>query len=161
MLSLLPALLPAAASGQEAFIERQLVASAGIWNTIGGAIVQSSVGEAVVLTLEAPGVLLSQGFQQPEVTARDLTPVDPQITDFIVYPNPASVEAWLEFDLLDDAQVNILLVNNAGQVMNNEEVDMLAGHITRRLQVEGYAAGIYYVVLKAGFKTYTKKLVVQ
>lgn len=161
LLPLLPAVLPAEVSAQEAFVERQLVASAGIWNTIDGTIVQSSVGEAVVLTLEAPGVLLSQGFQQPEVTATDLTPVDPRITDFIVYPNPASGEAWLEFDLLDDAQVNILLVNNAGQIMNNEEVDMLAGHITRLLPVEGYAAGIYYVVLKVRFKTYTKKLVVQ
>ena len=158
---LLPALLPEGVSAQEAVIERQVVASAGISNVIGNTIVQSTLGEAVILTVQGPGALLSQGFQQPEVTSLDLPPADPRIIDFIVYPNPASSEAWLEFDLLDDARVNVLLVNNAGQVMNNEVVDMLAGKITRLLPVSGFAAGIYYVVLKVKYKAYTQKLVIQ
>ncbi|HEY9560150.1 MAG TPA: T9SS type A sorting domain-containing protein [Anseongella sp.] len=154
-------LAPVAAVAQEAIIERQLVASVGINNVIGNTIVQSTLGEAVILTVQGARALLSQGFQQPEVTSLDLPPTDPRIVDFIVYPNPASSEAWLEFDLLDDARVNVLLINNAGQVMNNEAVDMLAGKITRLLPVSGYAAGMYYVVLKVKYKTYTQKLVIQ
>src|SRR3546814_5605565 len=108
-------LAPVAAVAQEAISERQLVASVGINNVIGNTIVQSTLGEAVILTVQGARALLSQGFQQPEVTSLDLPPTDPRIVDFIVYPNPASSEAWLEFDLLDDARVNVLLINKIGR----------------------------------------------
>lgn len=155
-------LIPAfAASAQEAELVRQVVASAGISGVTRNTIVQSTMGETVVLTVRAAGTMLTQGFQQPEVTVPEVRPTDPRITDFIVYPNPASGEAWLEFNLLDDAKVNLLLVNNAGQVISSEAVDMLAGRITRLLPVAGYAAGMYYVMLKVKYTTYTQKLVIQ
>src|SRR3546814_15204433 len=75
-------LAPVAAVAQEAIIERQLVASVGINNVIGNTIVQSTLGEAVILTVQGARALLSQGFQQPEVTSLDLPPTDPRLVDF-------------------------------------------------------------------------------
>ncbi|MNY55857.1 hypothetical protein D3C86_1918700 [compost metagenome] len=106
-------------------------------------------------------MLVTQGFQQPEVSGNSPTPEVILVTDFILYPNPAIGQTRLEFDLLMDSRVNIQLVNNAGQTLRNVGLNMYAGKISYSLPLNGFGSGLYYVVVNAGNKNYTEKLVIQ
>src|SRR3546814_2421271 len=75
---------------QELVLERQVVGSTGHNTQVGHTIFQYTVGEAAVATLMQSPLLLTQGFQQPEVTVIHDIPQLPYLTDFIVFPNPAS-----------------------------------------------------------------------
>lgn len=147
----------------QVFLERQVTASAGLSGTIGAVHIQSTLGEAVVSTLKGGDMILTQGFQQPEILFVPLSPVDGDlISGIIIYPNPASVEAHLEFDLLKDSDIQVLLINNAGQVIGNDRLEAVKGRVKHLIPLGGrFAAGMYYVVLKIEYEAHTEKLVVQ
>ncbi|WP_257668636.1 T9SS type A sorting domain-containing protein [Parapedobacter tibetensis] len=140
---------------------RQVVASTGYSETVGYTIFQYTIGEAMVSTLQAGDLLLTQGFQQPEVVLSAPNEDNHFVSDFMVYPNPASNVANLEFDLLQGGRVVFQLVNNAGQVVFSTTVNMLAGRITYTIPVSMYASGLYYIVVNAGYRRYTEKLIIQ
>lgn len=140
---------------------RQVVANAGHSAAVGYTIFQYSIGEPVVATATVGGLLLTQGFQQPEVAGPTKAPEAPFVSDLIVYPNPAAEFTKLEFDLLQDGRVVFMLVNNVGQVVRTETSQMLAGRVTYTLPLRDYASGLYYLVIRTGYRTYTEKLVIQ
>lgn len=140
---------------------RQVVASTGHSATVGYTIFQYTIGEPVVTTLGIGDLLLTQGFQQPEVSGPTNAPQAPFVSDLIVYPNPAAEFTNLEFDLLQDGRVVFMLVNNAGQVVLTKASEMLAGRATYTLPLSDYASGLYYVVIRTGYRTYTEKLIIQ
>ena len=144
-------------------LERQVIASAGISGISGGLIVQTTLGELAAATLSTAQTLLTQGFQQPELMMIALPPTDGElITGIILYPNPASIEAKLEFDLIKNSHIHVMLINNAGQLVHNVQMDAVKGRVTHLIPLGGrYAAGIYYVLLKAAYETHTEKLIVQ
>ncbi|WP_188507727.1 T9SS type A sorting domain-containing protein [Parapedobacter pyrenivorans] len=140
---------------------RQAVANAGHSATVGYTIFQYTIGEPVVATLSAGDLLLTQGFQQPEVAGPIKAPEAPFVSDLIVYPNPAAEFTNLEFDLLQDGRVVFMLVNNAGQVVFTETSQMLAGRLKYTMALSNYASGLYYLVIRTAYRTYTEKLVIQ
>jgi len=140
---------------------RQVVANTGHEGTVGYAIFQYTIGEPVVATLDAGNLRLTQGFQQPEMAGPTKAPQAPFVSDLIVYPNPAAEFTNLEFDLLQDGRVVFMLVNNAGQVVFTETNQLLAGRLKYTMALNNYAAGLYYVVIRTGYGTYTEKLVIQ
>jgi len=142
-------------------VTRQVTASAGHSATVGYTVFQYTIGEPLTTTLEGSTVLLTQGFQQPEVAGPMRPPESPFISDFIVYPNPASDRVNLEFDLLQDGAVVFMLINNAGQIVFSQTSQMLAGRLTYTLPLGSYASGIYYVVVRTGYRSYTEKLIIQ
>lgn len=144
-------------------LERQVIASAGISGTSGDFIVQTTLGELVVSTVSSGQTILTQGFQQPEIFLIPIPPVEGElITGVIIYPNPASVEAQLEFDLQKNGSVQVMLVNNAGQLVHNVQMDAPKGRVKHLIPLGGrYAAGMYYVLLKVNYETHTEKLIVQ
>ncbi|GGG99027.1 hypothetical protein GCM10007415_38410 [Parapedobacter pyrenivorans] len=115
----------------------------------------------MVATLSAGDLLLTQGFQQPEVAGPIKAPEAPFVSDLIVYPNPAAEFTNLEFDLLQDGRVVFMLVNNAGQVVFTETSQMLAGRLKYTMALSNYASGLYYLVIRTAYRTYTEKLVIQ
>lgn len=140
---------------------RQVLANGGHEGTVGDVIFQYTIGEPMVTTLDFGPLLLTQGFQQPEVAGPIKPPEAPFVTDLIVYPNPASDQTNLEFDLLQDGRVIFMLVNNAGQVVNTISEELLAGRLTYTLPLSTYASGLYYLVIRTGYRTYTEKLIIQ
>ncbi|RQP15349.1 T9SS type A sorting domain-containing protein [Parapedobacter defluvii] len=140
---------------------RQVVASSGNEATVGYSIFQYTIGEPIVATLSVGNLLLTQGFEQPEVAGPTKAPEAPFVSDLIVYPNPASDQVNLEFDLRQDGRVVFMLVNNAGQVVFSKAIQMLSGRLTYTLSLSRYASGLYYIVIKTGYRTYTEKLIIQ
>lgn len=140
---------------------RQVIASSGNEATVGYSIFQYTIGEPIVATLSVGNLLLTQGFEQPEVAGPIKAPEAPFVSDLIVYPNPASDKVNLEFDLMQDGRVIFMLVNNAGQVVFSKTAQMLSGRLTYTLPLSSYASGLYYVVIRTGYRTYTEKLIIQ
>jgi len=140
---------------------REVVASSGSEATVGYSIFQYTLGEPIIATVGGGNLLLTQGFQQPEVAGPIKAPEAPFVSDLIVYPNPASDQVNLEFDLMQDGRVVFMLVNNAGQVVFEKTAQMLAGRLTHTLSLGSYASGLYYVVIRTGYRTYTEKLIIQ
>lgn len=143
-------------------MERQVVGSTGYSMQVGSTIFQYTVGEAVVATLMQSPLLLTQGFQQPEVTVLHDMPQLPYLTDFIVFPNPASTYTTIRFNLFAPGNVRLMLVNNAGQIVYSEDRDVAAGQLEYRIPLERYASGLYYLVLSVdSSRKYTEKLIIQ
>jgi len=140
---------------------RQLAANAGHSEAVGYTIFQYTIGEPIVATAAAGGLLLTQGFQQPEVAGPTKAPDAPFVSDLIVYPNPAAEFTNLEFDLQENGRVTFMLVNNAGQVVFTDTRQMLAGRLEYTMAVNNYASGLYYLVIRTAYRTYTEKLIIQ
>ncbi|WP_188505069.1 T9SS type A sorting domain-containing protein [Parapedobacter pyrenivorans] len=147
---------------QEIVLERQVVGSTGYDRQTGNTIFQYTVGEAAVATLMQPTFLFTQGFQQPQVTVSSHIPQLPDLTDFIVFPNPAISYTTIRFTLVVPGSVRFILVNNAGQIVYSEDRDAAAGQLEYRIPLEQYASGLYYLVVSVNSsKKYTQKLIIQ
>ncbi len=137
------------------------MASTGGSAQINNTIVQYTIGEVLVEAIANSPVLVTQGFQQPEIAGNETEPEIAFVNGFTVYPNPASGSTNLEFDMIKDGMVNMMLVNNAGQTIRNISAKLLAGKVKYALPIGGVASGLYYVVLQAEAGDIQKKLVIQ
>lgn len=143
-------------------IERQVIGSTGSTADHAGTIYQYTVGEAAITTLIQQPILLTQGFQQPEVTVLHDVPQIPYVTDFILFPNPAVNYTTIRFTLLMPGKVSIMLVNNAGQIVFSEDWNAAEGQLEYKLPLQRYASGFYYLVLSVdSSRKYTEKLIIQ
>jgi len=143
-------------------LERQVIGSTGSAADHAGTIYAYTVGEVVVATLIQNPILLTQGFQQPEVTLSHHIPQMPSLTDFIVFPNPAIDYTTIRFNLLAPGDVRVMLVNNAGQIVFSDNLDVATGKSEYNIPLQRYASGLYYLVLSVGAsQKYTEKLIIQ
>ncbi|WP_293304364.1 T9SS type A sorting domain-containing protein [Pedobacter sp. UBA5917] len=143
----------------QATLTRSVAASTGSSAQVGATLVQFTVGEVATLTLQSAGIMLTQGFQQPEIIASNFVPN--AVGNMRVYPNPAVGKTKVDFDLLTDGKVIINLVNNAGQIVHSSSVTSLAGKIEYVIPLNGLASGMYHVVLYVNYRTFSEKLVIQ
>ena len=76
-----------------------------------------------------------------------------------LYPNPATSEVFISISDKTFSTFDVTIVNSLGQVLERKtNVDNAA---TTSLNVSNYSSGIYFITIKAGESTTTKKLVVQ
>lgn len=139
---------------------REVTASSGTSGTAGNITIDYTIGEAMVQTFSNGGLLLTQGFHQPEVLP-PILPGGPAALDFMLYPNPALTTVKVGFNLLTDATVVFMLVNTLGQVIYQEVKTFGPGKIVIPVQVDRLAAGIYTVVFKVQSQVFTEKLIIQ
>ncbi|MGE7778306.1 T9SS type A sorting domain-containing protein, partial [Chitinophaga sp. NPDC101104] len=133
---------------------RQVAASSGGSGIIGGIQFDYTIGEAVITPLAAGPILLTQGFQQPEIVP-PLAPGSNPILDFSLYPNPALTTFKVQFSLLNNATVTFLLMNTAGQVMYQDVRNYAPGKVVIPTSVDKLASGIYTVILKVNQFVFT------
>ncbi|MDO9000881.1 MAG: T9SS type A sorting domain-containing protein [Bacteroidota bacterium] len=79
----------------------------------------------------------------------------------VVYPNPATNNATLAIDLKDNSAVDITLLNTIGQLVKTTKAQGQIGENAINIDLNGLSSGIYFVTVKVGNATSTKKLVVQ
>jgi len=91
------------------------------------------------------------GSNKPATTDGDLT--------LVVYPVPAKNEINYSFNVPEPLPVNISLVNLSGQTLYQENKPSFSGSYQNQTNITSYASGIYFIVVKAGSKTYTKKFI--
>ncbi|WP_298741851.1 T9SS type A sorting domain-containing protein [uncultured Chitinophaga sp.] len=140
-------------------LQRQVTASTGGSGLIGNILIQYTVGEPAISTLGGGSLMLTEGFQQPELPP--LTPGEDAIKNYILYPNPASVTVKVQFDLLTQTSVLFRLINAAGQMMYQQFQHYGPGQVIIPIPVNRFPAGIYTVMLNINGKVYFEKLIIQ
>lgn len=79
---------------------------------------------------------------------------------FEVYPNPTSGKLSVDLSLAKAENVNIDVVNMVGQTIENRKVANYLSHI-ESFDLQSQPAGVYFVKVKIGEKSFTKKVVLQ
>lgn len=87
--------------------------------------------------------------------------VKEELSGIRMYPNPANSEVFVNFKNVLSNDASITLFNSLGQRLQFISETEMAGKSQAILNVSGFASGVYYVKIKVGENTSTKKLVVQ
>ncbi|MFM6976282.1 MAG: T9SS type A sorting domain-containing protein [Sphingobacteriaceae bacterium] len=121
---------------------------------------QSTLGEVLIQTIQAAGMILTQGFQQPEQIVNIPIGGGGIPADVLIYPNPAVDMVKIRFNLDAPARISFVLINNAGQVMHRSEQSFSAGvqEVPFDFKV---APGLYLLTLRFDGKTITTKVIVE
>lgn len=116
-------------------------------------------GEVVMINfVNINGFGNSTHIDNINLTAETLAVSDNQFGTISMYPNPTSNTIFFELSQVQAATVDLELVNSLGQRLQQLTADT-ANRVS--MDVSGYASGIYFVTIKAGGLTQTKKLVIQ
>jgi hypothetical protein len=121
----------------------KVIASAGTSYQVENFQLDWTLGEPVILTLENPTVILTQGFHQP--TYELISAVDfPEWTGRIyVFPNPVSTELNIRIEFQESEEGVLELIDMAGQCVWK---DSFSGKlIDKNFQVSGLTAGQYHL----------------
>ena len=98
-----------------------------------------------------PAIQSFVGINEPKTTI---------ISDFKVYPNPASDYINLNYTLLEDNTALLRIYNSGGQMVYNEEIEKQnAGDYTSVINTSYLNKGIYYLTLQSKNQILTQKLI--
>ncbi|MBN1338430.1 MAG: T9SS type A sorting domain-containing protein [Bacteroidales bacterium] len=79
-----------------------------------------------------------------------------------VYPNPAAMNVYLDVRLSETLPVKACIIDLTGQVMREKDFGMIKkGNAHLQMSVKQVPQGIYFLNLKAGQASLTRKLIVQ
>jgi hypothetical protein len=78
-----------------------------------------------------------------------------------LFPNPARESTSLQLNLADNATVEISLYNVVGARLSTNNVPAFGGENSIPIELAGLSKGIYFVNVKVGESTATKKLIIE
>ena len=117
-----------------------------------------------------PWVVLSNGgtFPLKAITALQgensstINGLSKSKTDFSIYPNPVEDRIFVEFDLKNESNVQLQILNTAGQIVINEQKGRLdKGLQQTNVDVKNLNSGLYILRLTENDAITTKKFVVR
>ena len=86
--------------------------------------------------------------------------INSEINEVSIYPNPATTDATVSFDLATSKDATITVSDISGKTISATAWNNLsAGNNTATIQTTNLVAGIYYVTLEANGSVVTKKLI--
>src|SRR5690606_15766796 len=83
-----------------------------------------------------------------------------QAGEFLMYPNPASNEVFIQFYNNTSSNAEIKINNALGQLVYSSNAQLNADNRTT-VNTSRYASGMYFVTIKNGEQTQIKKLLVK
>ena len=145
-LILIAAFFPLCLFGQS--IGRDVIAASGASVNSSAAHLSYTIGEAVIWQQASGTVVLSQGFQQPDGGGSVAITDRQELLDLTVFPNPAQGGISIAFDTRKKLELQISLVNAAGQrVRDLGESVNVSGKETLKMDLSGLSSGIYFLQL--------------
>jgi hypothetical protein len=89
-----------------------------------------------------------------------ITETNEEINEVSIYPNPATTDATVSFDLATSTDATITVSDISGKTISATAWNNLTtGNNTATIQTTNLVAGIYYVTLEANGSVVTKKLI--
>lgn len=84
------------------------------------------------------------------------------LNSLTVFPNPTSQNVRLNFSLINNQKMQLVIANSLGQVITTQNMEKTAGEQTIDLDVTGFDKGIYFVrITTEDGLTATRKIIVQ
>lgn len=80
---------------------------------------------------------------------------------FLVYPNPATNWVNVEFNISESAPAQLEVADMTGRKVMVMDMGNVSGKVTRTIQTNGFAQGVYNVTLTVGAKTYHTLVVIK
>lgn len=74
-----------------------------------------------------------------------------------IYPVPAKDEINVTFNVPEPVKVSVSVINLSGQELYREEKENFKGAFYSRINLAAYTSGLYFILVKAGNHTYTRK----
>ena len=85
-----------------------------------------------------------------------------QAGELKVFPNPGAGAFSWRLSKVNTAQVNVQVFDGSGKQLYSQEIDALEGEaLEARLDLQNYAKGAYYLLIRAGKQQFTEKLIIQ
>lgn len=112
-----------------------------------GTLKRGAQAYSILLT----GIDGDASFGSNKVTEGDL--------NMVVYPVPARNEVNINFNITHKKDVSIDLFNITGQKLYSEKKNDFSGVYYSKIELTHYASGLYFMVVKIGQNSYTKKFV--
>jgi hypothetical protein len=83
------------------------------------------------------------------------------IKELSVYPNPASGEITVNFNLVSPADVKLNITDITGRVVKSYSSEKNYGNYSRTLSLDGMQTGMYYLQVSSGDESRTEKFIVK
>ncbi len=84
--------------------------------------------------------------------------VEPNLVDISVFPNPASSKLFIDLNLEDTQQVELIMTNYLGQRVKTLTIELIKNQLVE-LNISDLRSGVYYLqVRKEGQESFTQKV---
>ena len=117
---------------------QQVVAGAGGSGGNGDTFIEWTLGEPVISTMASGNLMLTQGFQQPELTVTAIKTMDGLLFTVEAY-NPTGDLLMIQVDNTESRDFQYVLYDMNGKVLEKKD---LAGTVTA-IGMNSHPAGIY------------------
>jgi len=85
---------------------------------------------------------------------------DTYLSNFHLFPNPASAEINLHFDAKESGNIAIQLTDMSGKIIQQQRQNITEGKVRQILNVSGLASGMYFVRLVSEKTFLSKKVII-
>lgn len=82
-------------------------------------------------------------------------------TGINVYPNPVSDELRISFDAQPNKQVNIVLVNMEGQLIDQKSIQSIGGVQQEKFNISNISSGVFLLKVNTSTQEFVKKIVIE
>lgn len=131
----------------------EVQASSGDFYTGGGVTLSWTLGETVTETYSSPSNIVTQGFQQPDVTVTKVEEATAGV-NVVVFPNPTAGQLSVELTSVASRKMQLELVDINGRLLHSQQAEVPAGVQTLTMDIASLAAGQYMLRVKdTGKKT--------
>jgi hypothetical protein len=138
------------AFGQTPAVVMQVVSSSGGYYATTNLSISWTLGEPVTTTLSGSSIILTQGFQQGNLFATNVTNPELSSTDFKMYPNPAISKVYFEVNNKNAKGDFIVEVYDiTGRKIIHENLGVFNQEL-KDLNVSSLKSGIYLVKVTIG-----------
>lgn len=140
-------------------ISPQVVATAGTTYEGTSFLLDWTLGEVAITTIQNDDVQVTQGFHQPYYTITSTRDLHEEIGQVKVYPNPVS--NWLEIELLFQQEQEVLLQLFSGQGQLIWTQSLKGQQLSDRKNLEALPAGLYYLHIKEQQQLFSQTIKIQ
>ncbi|MCD6013881.1 MAG: Secretion system C-terminal sorting domain [Flavipsychrobacter sp.] len=140
-------------------LERQVIGSAGVFESTSAGSLSYTVGECVTNTMSASSVILTQGFQQPPFSTVSVKKIIHENTDIKVYPNPVTDVVYVAISPPGNGNFSVVVWDTHGRLLQvPAAVEYAKNQASITLDLSTYAPGIYLVSVLQNNGTYIKNI---
>jgi hypothetical protein len=143
---LIPILLIVGVAGATAQvnIENQAISNAGEFYTGSWGSLQVNIaGEPVIETISGGNAIFTQGFEQPKFKGVGIISLPANAPSINLYPNPASNEVNIAFNLPNAGKLAFRLFDMAGRELNGYVKPTQSGQQTEVINLDNVSQGLY------------------
>ena len=128
-------------------IDRNVYSSSGKYMNGSSVSIGFTIGESVVFTGVGPGIILSQGFEQPDKPLITSIPSSTSLMYMNAFPNPVKDQLYIQLNNTSATDLQLEIFNVQGKRMQaGNDINRIAAlDNLLSLNFSSYAPGIYFV----------------